>query len=77
MARVNVYLPDALADRARAEGLNVSALTRSAIEAELAAGAASEWLARVSALRALPIEHGDVMQAISAARDELAGDGDG
>jgi post-segregation antitoxin (ccd killing protein) len=74
MARVNVYLPDELADRARAAGLNVSALTRSAIEAELAGNAASDWLARVAALPARTVEHRDVVAAVAAAREELAGD---
>jgi len=74
MARVNVYLPDDVADRARAAGLNVSAVTRSAIEAELAGDAASQWLARVATLPALGVEHREVVTAVAAARDELAGD---
>jgi post-segregation antitoxin (ccd killing protein) len=72
MARVNVYLPDELADRARAAGLNVSAVTRSALEAELAGGAASEWLARIAELPALPVEHDEVIEALAAAREELS-----
>lgn len=74
MARVNVYLPDELAKGARAAGLNVSALTRSAIEAELASAATSEWLDRVAALPALRVEHEDVIAAVTAARDEVAGE---
>jgi len=74
MARVNVYLPDDLADRARTAGLNVSALTRAAIEAQLTGNAASEWLARVATLPPVPVEHRDVAAAVAAARDELAGD---
>jgi post-segregation antitoxin (ccd killing protein) len=35
MARANVYLPDDLHTRARAAGLNVSELTRRAVEREL------------------------------------------
>jgi len=77
MARVNVYLPDELADRARAGGLNVSALTRAAVEAELAGNAASEWLAQVAALPAVAVEHRHVLEALVAARDELAGDDPG
>lgn len=74
MARVNVYLPDDLATRARAAGLNVSAVTRSALEAELAADATSDWLARAAALPALDISHKEVLDAVAAARDELAGE---
>jgi post-segregation antitoxin (ccd killing protein) len=74
MARVNVYLPDDLADRARAAGLNVSAVTRSALEAELAGNAATEWLERVAELPVVDVEHRDVVAAVAAARDELAGD---
>lgn len=73
MARVNVYLPDELAARAREKGLNVSAVTRSALEAELAGDAASEWLARVEALPSLDVEHDEVLTALDAARDELSG----
>jgi post-segregation antitoxin (ccd killing protein) len=73
MARVNVYLPDELAARARELGLNVSAVTRSALEAELAGRAASEWLAHVARLPSPGIEHDHVLAALDAAREELAG----
>jgi len=75
MARLNVYLPDELADRVRAAGVNVSAVTRSALEAELAGKAASEWLERLAALPATMVQHRDVTAAVAAARDEIAGDG--
>jgi post-segregation antitoxin (ccd killing protein) len=74
MARVNVYLPDELAARARAMGLNVSAVTRSALEAELAAGAATGWLASVAELPSPGIDHDQVLAALDAAREELAGE---
>lgn len=74
MSRVNIYLPDDLADRARAAGLNVSAVARAAVEAELAVRAASNWLDRAAALPAVSVRHRDVLAAVSAARDELAGD---
>lgn len=77
MARVNVYLPDELASRARAAGLNVSAVTRSALEAELAADAASDWLARAAALPVLGISHDEVLDAVAEAREELAGESRG
>ena len=44
MARLNVYVPDELAERARARGLNVSALTQAAISAELENSATDAWL---------------------------------
>ena len=53
MARLNVYVPDELAARARATGLNVSALTQAAITAELERHALDAWLA---GLPLLPIE---------------------
>lgn len=74
MARVNVYLPDELADRARAAGLNMSAVTRSALEAELTRKAAAEWLEHLAALPTTPVQHQDVEVAVTAARQELAGE---
>ena len=75
MARVNVYLPDELAARTRAAGLNVSAVTRAALESELAGSATAEWLAHTAELPPLGVDHGSVLDAIDAAREELAGDG--
>jgi post-segregation antitoxin (ccd killing protein) len=71
MARVNVYLPDELAVRAREAGVNVSAVTRAALEAELAAGATGAWLAQAAAVPATGIAHEDALAALDAARDEL------
>lgn len=71
MARVNVYLPDDLAARAREAGVNVSAVTRAALEAELASGGAAAWLARAADLAAPGVTHEDALTALHAARDEL------
>jgi post-segregation antitoxin (ccd killing protein) len=73
MARVNVYLPDELATRAREAGVNVSAVTRAALEAELAAEATGAWLDRAAAVAAAApgIAHEDALAALDAARDEL------
>lgn len=49
MSRVNIYLPDDLASRAREAGLNVSALAREAIERELRVQALRSWLDEVRA----------------------------
>jgi hypothetical protein len=51
MARVNIYLPDDLARRAREAGLNVSGVAQEAIESQLRIRAVNDWLA---SLRARP-----------------------
>jgi post-segregation antitoxin (ccd killing protein) len=70
MARLNVYVPDALAQRAKARGLNVSALTQAAINAELENSATDAWLEGLER-RSTGARHDDVLDAIDAARDEL------
>ena len=72
MARLNVYVPDDLAAAAREEGLNVSALTREAIAAALAARATDGWLSSLGSEEA-DVSHADVLEALDAARDELGG----
>jgi hypothetical protein len=44
MARVNIYLPDGLAGRARAAGLNVSGIAQEALERKLRSFATDQWL---------------------------------
>lgn len=44
MARVNVYLPDDMAEAARTAGLNVSGLTQDAIRRTLAGRRTTDWL---------------------------------
>ncbi|MCW1957501.1 MAG: type II toxin-antitoxin system CcdA family antitoxin [Mycobacterium sp.] len=70
MARLNVYVPDDLAEKARARGLNVSALTQAAIASELEAVATAEWLAELPAIGA-SVSHEAAMAALESARDEL------
>jgi post-segregation antitoxin (ccd killing protein) len=75
MARLNVYVPDDLADRARRAGLNVSALVQRAIQAELDHSATAAWL------DALPrptrrASHGAALAALDAARGEFGSDDD-
>ena len=70
MARLNVYVPDDLAARAREAGLNVSALTQEAITTALAGAATDTWLA------CLPVgpskaSHDDVLAALDVAREDL------
>jgi post-segregation antitoxin (ccd killing protein) len=74
MARINVYLPDDLASRVRAAGVNVSAVTRAALEEELSVAASTEWLSRLDRLTPIAVEHGDVLEAVYGAREELAGE---
>jgi post-segregation antitoxin (ccd killing protein) len=70
MARLNVYVPDDLAERARARGLNVSALTQAAISAELENSATNTWLDGLE-VRNTGARHDDVLDALDAARDEF------
>jgi post-segregation antitoxin (ccd killing protein) len=70
MARLNVYVPDELAEQARAHGLNVSALTQAAIATELARTAMHSWLNHLPAI-GRNVEHDAVMAALDAARDEF------
>ncbi len=69
-ARVNVHLPDDPAARAKDADLNVSALTRRAVEAALSAHATDLWLAEVSRREPIHLDHEVVLAAIDAARDE-------
>ena len=72
MARVNIYLPDDLARRAREAGLNVSGAAQEAIEAELRTRAVNEWLARVGERPPLAgVTHDQVIQAIDEVREEM------
>ena len=70
MARLNVYVPDDLAERARARGLNVSALTQAAISAELESSGTDVWLDTLAA-GSTTTRHDDVIDALDAARDEF------
>lgn len=71
MARVNVYLPDDLAEQARVAGLNVSGLTQDAVRSALAAHRTDEWLDGVARLPRTGVTHAVVAQAVAAAKDEL------
>lgn len=75
MARVNVYLPNQLADEARDAGLNVSNLTQEAVRSALSSKQTGEWLKTVTALTPTGVEHKDVLVAIKGAKDELEGIG--
>jgi post-segregation antitoxin (ccd killing protein) len=53
MARINIYLPDDLAERVRAADINVSAIAQDALERELKATSLLEWLQEVGHLSPL------------------------
>lgn len=71
MARVNVYIPDDLAQRARSAGLNISKVTREALSHNLAQNDSDRWLDRLEGLSRTDISHRRVIEAIDGARAEL------
>ena len=71
MARVNVYLPDDLARRARAERLNVSGLVQDALREALARHETDRWLDQIEGMPPSNVSHQSVMDALDEARDEL------
>ena len=71
MARVNVYLPDELADAARAADLNISSLTQDGIRRELQQAGIADWVQAVLGLGSPRVNHAAVQKAVAAARDEL------
>ncbi|MDQ0380415.1 type II toxin-antitoxin system CcdA family antitoxin [Amycolatopsis thermophila] len=73
MARLNVYVPDELANRAKAADLNVSALVQAAIADELQRRATDSWLDALPVPRGA-VAHDAAMTALDAARADLAGD---
>jgi len=75
MARVNVYLPDDLADQAKDAGLNVSSLTQDAVRSALSVGETEEWLSRVGSLSSTGIGHDAVISALAGAKDDLEDNG--
>ena len=74
MARVNVYLPDDLAEAARKSGLNVSALTQEAIRNEIEGASVDNWLASLASIPPVTVSSATVRQALDEAKDELWGD---
>ncbi|HKR99503.1 MAG TPA: type II toxin-antitoxin system CcdA family antitoxin [Candidatus Dormibacteraeota bacterium] len=70
MARVNVYLPDELAEAARAADLNISQIAQSAIRQQLQQSALRDWLEQVSRGTKRHVSHADVLAALDAVREE-------
>ena len=71
MARVNVYLPDDLAEEARAAGLNVSNVAQAALRHELARRSTTEWLGQLAPPEPRVATHDEVLAALDESRDEL------
>ena len=71
MARVNVYLPDDLAEVARESGLNVSRLTQEAIRRAVKARGLDHWFDETAALPPTGIDLATIRNAVSEAKDEL------
>jgi post-segregation antitoxin (ccd killing protein) len=74
MARLNVYVPDDLAEAARAAELNVSAITQAALRTALDAKAVDGWLGSLDALEPVCVTADASHQALDQARGELWGD---
>lgn len=71
MARVNVYLPDELAQAARTVGLNISKITQEALSKSIAQNKTDSWLDRLEARQRVDVPHVRVIEAIDEARAEL------
>ncbi|MDT0203828.1 type II toxin-antitoxin system CcdA family antitoxin [Nocardioides sp. AE5] len=69
MARLNVYVPDELAARAKEAGLNVSALTQEALTQALATSATTRWLAALP--KGPTVDHEAIIAALDEAREEF------
>lgn len=73
MARVNVYLPDELAQQARVAGLNVSSVAQEALRDALARNDTDRWLDELESLPSVDVSHASVLEALDRAREELGG----
>jgi hypothetical protein len=71
MSRINVYLPDDLADAVKRADLNVSAVVQQALRKELARSNMQHWLETLDQLDWVEVGPAQVRQALDDARDEL------
>jgi post-segregation antitoxin (ccd killing protein) len=67
MARISVYLPDEVAADARAAGLNISKLTRVAVQRELTRSDGWLWLRRIAWERTDLVFHDAIVEAVDRA----------
>ena len=70
IARLNVYVPDDLAEAVRSAKLNVSRITQEALRSALAARRGADWLESVRRMSPLGVGHDQVMEAVDAVRAE-------
>ena len=71
MPKVSVYLPDDLYQRAREQGLKLSALTQRAIERELDRDPNREWIRQVRTRPPLTEKVIDTAALLDDVRDEF------
>lgn len=71
MARVNVYLPDDLAERAKLAGVSVSAVTQDALRSALTAIDTDAWLDRLEEGSGVEVDHDRVLAALDKAREDF------
>jgi hypothetical protein len=71
MARVNVYLPDDLAELARSAELNVSGLTQEAVRQALAARRTDVWLGQLLEVKGPQVDPAVLLGAVRDAVDDL------
>jgi post-segregation antitoxin (ccd killing protein) len=71
MARVNVYLPDELAERAKLAGVSISTVTQHALRSALAAMDTNTWLDRLDQHAGADVEHEHVLAALDDAREDF------
>ncbi|MGD1052241.1 MAG: antitoxin, partial [Candidatus Dormibacteria bacterium] len=70
MGKMTVYVPDDLAAAARAEHLNVSAITQEAIRERLRLKTLRDWLDSLPVPGAdRPVSHAEVITAVHQARE--------
>jgi post-segregation antitoxin (ccd killing protein) len=78
MGRMNIYLPDDLAEEARLAGLNVSRLTQDAIRQALRGERTTQWLRALEARHAsgelgVAVDAAAIEEALRGAKDDLEG----
>ncbi|MDA9912886.1 type II toxin-antitoxin system CcdA family antitoxin [Candidatus Nanopelagicales bacterium] len=71
MARVNVYLPDQLAEQARLADVNVSAITQEALARKLGVLGFRSWLDRLAELEPVLVPTESVQKALDQGREEF------
>lgn len=71
MARVNIYLPDDLADAARARELNVSMICREAIQDALGTARRRAWLAALEDRETIEIDTDEILGVLHETRSAL------